>query len=104
MSVASFGAHQRPQHCLYFFPLPHGQGSFLPTFGPTRMGFAFETTSLASLTRSLCCALLVVVSVAPKALVAWCTVVLGMLRANFSKAIKLDALRKMLWQISDLIF
>ena len=23
----------RPQHCLYFLPLPQGQGSFLPTFG-----------------------------------------------------------------------
>ena len=23
----------RPQHCLYFLPLPHGHGSFLPTFG-----------------------------------------------------------------------
>ena len=22
-----------PWHCLYFFPLPHGHGSFLPTFG-----------------------------------------------------------------------
>lgn len=21
-----------PQHCLYFFPEPHGHGSFLPTF------------------------------------------------------------------------
>jgi len=24
---------QLPQHFLYFFPLPQGQGSFLPTFG-----------------------------------------------------------------------
>jgi hypothetical protein len=23
---------QLPQHFLYFFPLPHGQGAFLPTF------------------------------------------------------------------------
>ena len=24
----------RPQHFLYFLPLPQGQGSFLPIFGP----------------------------------------------------------------------
>ena len=26
-----------PWHCLYFFPLPHGQGSFLPTLGSSRL-------------------------------------------------------------------
>ena len=31
----------RSQHCLYFFPLPHGQGSFRPTL-PAR---ATVTTS-----------------------------------------------------------
>jgi hypothetical protein len=25
---------RRPQHFVYFFPLPHGQGSFRPTFDP----------------------------------------------------------------------
>src|SRR6185295_2084588 len=25
-----------PWHFLYFFPLPHGHGSFLPTFGSSR--------------------------------------------------------------------
>src|SRR5882762_3745339 len=25
-----------PWHFLYFFPLPHGQGSFRPTFGSSR--------------------------------------------------------------------
>ena len=25
-----------PQHFLYFFPLPHGQGSLRPTFGSGR--------------------------------------------------------------------
>src|SRR5712691_4447800 len=29
---ASSGAHA-PQHFLYFLPLPHGHGSFLPVFG-----------------------------------------------------------------------
>src|SRR5438874_2491861 len=28
--------HYAPQHFLYFFPLPQGQGSFLPTFGSSR--------------------------------------------------------------------
>jgi len=27
---------RRPQHFLYFFPLPQGQGSFRPTFGPVK--------------------------------------------------------------------
>jgi hypothetical protein len=26
--------HHRRQHFLYFFPLPHGHGSFRPTLGP----------------------------------------------------------------------
>ncbi len=30
-----------PQHCLYFLPLPQGQGSFLPTFVPFVTGFFF---------------------------------------------------------------
>ena len=41
-----------PQHCLNFFPLPQGQGSLRPTFGPVRIGCAFDTASLASLTTS----------------------------------------------------
>lgn len=42
-----------PQQCLYFFPLPHGQGSFRPTLGPARTGLAFSTAAAASLTMSL---------------------------------------------------
>ena len=44
-----------PQQCLYFFPLLQGQGSFRPTFGPARTGFAFSTAAAASLTMSLPC-------------------------------------------------
>ena len=29
--------YQRPQHFLYFLPLPQGQGSFLPIFFPFTM-------------------------------------------------------------------
>jgi hypothetical protein len=35
-----------PQHFLYFFPLPHGQGSFLPIFFPSLLtvsGFSAES-------------------------------------------------------------
>jgi hypothetical protein len=54
---ASYGKPlQRPQHCLYFFPLPHGQGSLRPTFGPLRTGLAFSIAAAASLTMSLPCA------------------------------------------------
>ena len=45
-----------PQQCLYFLPLPQGQGSLRPTFGPTRTGLAFSTAAAASLTMSLPCA------------------------------------------------
>ena len=43
---------RRPQHCLYFFPLPHGQGSFRPTFFPvdrvaTGDGVDFEDDACA---------------------------------------------------------
>jgi hypothetical protein len=38
---------------LYFLPLPHGHGSFRPTFGPERTGLAFSTAAAASLTMSL---------------------------------------------------
>jgi hypothetical protein len=31
----------RPQQCLYFLPLPQGQGEWRPTFGPVRKGFGF---------------------------------------------------------------
>src|SRR3989338_10911513 len=41
-SVSSYCCHF-PQHFLYFFPLPHGHGSFLPTFGPTWTGFGFSS-------------------------------------------------------------
>ena len=44
----------RPQQCLYFLPLPQGQGSLRPTFGPVRTGLAFSATAAAaSLTTSL---------------------------------------------------
>src|SRR5437870_4571759 len=42
-----------PQHCLYFLPLLHGQGSLRPTLGPARTGRAFSTAAAASLTISL---------------------------------------------------
>jgi len=31
-STQLFVLHQAPQHFLYFFPLPQGQGSLRPTF------------------------------------------------------------------------
>jgi hypothetical protein len=34
-----------PQHCLYFLPLPQGQGSLRPTLGPVRIGFAFAAAA-----------------------------------------------------------
>src|SRR3989441_6980847 len=94
-----------PQQCLYFRPLPQGHGSLRPTFGPVRIGLALATASAASLTTSLGRgpegeAVLVV---PVKALVDSCSVLCGMLRRNWSKAIRLDALRKMLWQISVLM-
>src|SRR5437762_10972060 len=36
-------ANQAPWHFLYFFPLPHEQGSLRPTFGSSR--FTCRTTS-----------------------------------------------------------
>ena len=39
----------RPQQCLYFLPLPQGQGSLRPTFGPVRIGLAFSATVAASI-------------------------------------------------------
>src|SRR5687767_1995602 len=98
-----------PQHCLYFLPLPQGQGSLRPTFGPARTGLALVTASAASLTMSLPWAAAVVVppelalADPPKAAVEACSVRLGMLRRKFSKAMRLEALRKMLWQISVLM-
>jgi hypothetical protein len=38
-----------PQQCLYFLPLPQGQGSLRPTFGPVRIGLAFSATVAASI-------------------------------------------------------
>jgi hypothetical protein len=39
-----------PQHFLYFLPLPQGQGSFLPTFFPSRlMVVPFSGSSLPRL-------------------------------------------------------
>ncbi len=37
-----------PQQCLYFLPLPQGQGFLRPTFGPVRTGFAFSISAAAS--------------------------------------------------------
>src|SRR5215471_8955962 len=47
-----------PWQCLYFFPLPHGHGSFLPIFGPTFTGACFSATAAppppgSNLSRSL---------------------------------------------------
>src|SRR5690348_14837623 len=96
-------AYYFPQHCLYFLPLPQGHGSLRPTFGPVRLGFGFETSSAAWLTISLAldwsagaCP--------PNDVVASWRVSRGALRRKFSNAIRLDALRKMLWQISVLMF
>src|SRR5262245_6453703 len=100
-----------PQQFLYFFPLWHGQGSLRPTLGPVRTGRALASASFASLTTSLArpgaeapafgseLAVLVV----PYEAGALCSARCGSLRRNCSKAIKLEALRKMLWQISLLI-
>src|SRR5258705_4276213 len=101
-----------PQQCLNFFPLPQGHGSLRPTLGPARTGLAFSMAAAASLTMSLpCCgpargffaAESDPVVVPPNALVVWCVVCCGTLRRKFSKAIRLEALRKMLWQISVLM-
>ena len=56
-----------PQHFLYFLPLPHGQGSFRPTFGssnstgvsdPTRgsSSSTVDRSSSSCRSRNLCCA------------------------------------------------
>ena len=34
--------HYFPQHCLYFFPLPQGQGSLRPTLGPDARAWAWK--------------------------------------------------------------
>jgi hypothetical protein len=34
-SQRGYGAVQAPQHFLYFLPLPQGQASLRPTFGPS---------------------------------------------------------------------
>src|SRR5580692_6729976 len=101
--------HYLPQHCLYFFPLPHGHGSLRPTLGPVRTGLALalacaSAAAAASFTTSL--AFLPSAEGAgaaaglPSALACECSVCRGVLRRKFSNAIKLDALRKTLWQIS----
>ena len=98
--------HQRPQQFLYFLPLPQGQGSLRPTFGPVRTGVALAEASVAaaaSLTTSLGFAPPEPVAAAPpNALVAWCSVCCGTFFRKFSNASMDDALRKMLWQISVL--
>lgn len=38
-----------PQQFLYFLPLPHGQGSFLPTFGSLFTTGVFDTDVLGAL-------------------------------------------------------
>src|SRR5262245_28433020 len=98
-----------PQQCLNFLPLWHGHGSLRPTFGPVRTGRAFSTAAAASLTISLpgagpfrepaSAAGAPLPPPPAKALVVWCKVRCGALRRKFSNAIKLEALRKMLWQI-----
>src|ERR1041384_999146 len=95
------GAQFFPQHCLYFFPLPQGQGSLRPTLGPTRTGFAFATASTASLTTSeaapVCAPPVDPVDVAPAMpAVEPCCICLGKLRRKFSNASMLEALRKIL--------
>src|SRR3989442_15314527 len=36
VGIASSAGAQAPWHFLYFFPLPHGHGSFRPPFSPVR--------------------------------------------------------------------
>src|SRR5258708_19413481 len=85
-----------PQHCLYFFLLPQGQGSLRPTFGPVRLGFGFslERWSAASLTTSLGFALSVLDG-SSKALVEVCDVCCGILRTKSSHALTLEPPPKM---------
>src|SRR5581483_739375 len=97
-----------PQQCLYFLPLLQGQGSLRPTLGPERTGLAFSLSiaALASDTMSLPPVggfWVVPVWVPSNALVLSCNVLGGTLRRNCSKASRLEALRKMLWQISVLM-
>src|SRR5450432_1991488 len=94
------GAGYLPQQFLYFLPLPQGQGSLRPTFGPVRTGLALAWASAAaaaSLTTSLA---LPGEPAPPNALVFWCKVCCGTFFRKFSNASIDDALRKMLWQIS----
>src|ERR1039458_9060899 len=78
------GFNHRPQQCLYFLPLPQGQGSLRPTFGPVRTGLAFSATAAAaSLTTSLALGRAppeLAVLVPPNALAAWCSVCCGRIR------------------------
>jgi hypothetical protein len=44
-----------PQHFLYFFPLPHGQGALRPTFFSTSCGFGqFSKISKSAISSGLC--------------------------------------------------
>src|ERR1035437_10024039 len=93
-----------PQQFLYFLPLPQGQGSLRPTFGPVRTGLALarsSTACAASLTMSLALGLSPCFGDSPSVGLGSCLVSRGALRRKFSNAIRLDALRKTLWQISD---
>src|ERR1017187_2364780 len=85
------GCNYRPQQCLYFLPLPQGQGSLRPTFGPVRLGLglSLESWSAASLTTSL--GLDLSLGGSPKALVGSCLVSCGILRRKFSNAAMDDA-------------
>ena len=40
-NIPKYNIYYLPQHFLYFLPLPHGQGSFLPTFFSLRTVPAF---------------------------------------------------------------
>ena len=42
---ACFASSYFPQQCLYFLPLPQGQGSFLPTLTPLRTGRRWSVPS-----------------------------------------------------------
>ena len=44
LSVASFSSPYRPQHNLYFFPLPQRQGSFLPVFSEAKGRSSFRVS------------------------------------------------------------
>jgi hypothetical protein len=50
--MATFGYCVRPQHFLYFFPLPHGHGSLRPTLRSAFIGSMPSSPLAASIAAS----------------------------------------------------